>query len=99
MFDNVDLAQLLTVSGNSAATIAISFMAWKTANASEATRDRYGPMVALLTGIILALFAYLVVTTTAISRADLGGAIWTGVQGGLMASGVYQVIKTKAGTG
>ncbi len=93
----ITLDQIATVAGNAGITAILSELFWRTSGASGATRDRFGPIAAVTTGVVLALAAAGFLATTAVGRADIGAALLVGLQGGLMSMGIHDVWTTRAG--
>ena len=93
------IAQLVTVGGNAAITSLLCELFWRTAALAPATKDRFGPIVAVLFGVGLAITATLVVSLAALTSAVVFQAILTGFVGGLAAIGVHDVARTRAGAG
>lgn len=98
MLDDPQIAQLGTVAGNAIITALLCELFWRTTAASSATKDRFGPIVAVGFGVGLAIVAVVVLTTTGIGRVDVAQAALTGLVGGFAAIGVHDVVNTKAGT-
>ena len=94
--DAPTIASLLTVGGNSAATWLVCEVFWRTANVAPATKDRFGPIVAVGFGVGLAILAAL---TLGLARGDLLQAALTGVVAGAAAVGLHDIVATKAGAG
>ena len=91
------IAQLATVSGNAAITFLVGQVLWRTAAANPATQDRFGPIVAVGTGIVLALAAAVVDLTPALQRADLVQAGLVGLVSGCSAIGIHDLVKPRGG--
>jgi hypothetical protein len=86
--DGLTLAQLVTVAGVASATALVDEVLWRTAAASDAIKDRFGPIVALTTGVIVAILAAL---TLGFGGQDLAQAVINGAVGGLAAIGVHDL--------
>lgn len=84
-------AQLLTVGGNAAITYLVVEMFWRAWNPTPETKDRFGPLVAALTGIGLAVIAWLATTAGGAPYASLVDAVLIGLVGGLSSIGVHDV--------
>ena len=92
--DPITIAALTTVTGVALATTLVDKLIWTTAAASDAVTKRFGPIVAVATGVVLAVAASL---TLHIGGSDLGQAVINGVVGGLTSAGLYDVVTSKAG--
>lgn len=94
MMEGLTLAQLTTVAGIASATALLDEVLWRTLAASEAAKDRFGPIAALTTGVVVAVLASLVL---GIGGPDLAQGVVNGAVGGLAAIGIHDLFKTKAG--
>ena len=92
--DGITIAQLTTVAGLTTACTLLSFLFWKTANPPEATQDRFGPIVAVMIGVIVALGAGFLLDQ---AKLDLAQDVVNGIVAGLASMGVYDLVKSKAG--
>ena len=92
--EGLTLAQLTTVAGISAGTFLLNEVIWRTANVADAVKDRFGPLVALLTGVGIGVFAGLVL---GFGGADLAQDGINGVVGGLASMGIQNLISSRAG--
>ena len=88
--DNITTDQLLTVGGVTAVTFLLVAVIFRTAAFSEATKDRFGAVIAALIGIALSLLANVVLVGT--DGPTLLQAFLTGLVGGLAAVGVNEVV-------
>lgn len=95
--DDPTIAQLATVSGNAAITFLIGQVLWRTLSAAPATQDRFGPIVAVGTGIVLALAASVVDLTPALQRSDVLQSALVGLVSGTSAIGIHDLVKTRGG--
>lgn len=90
----ITIASLTTVAGIAIATTLIDKLIWTTTNADDGTTKRFGPVVAVLTGVVLGVVAGLAL---AYGGNDLFQAGINGFLGGLSAIGLYDVATSKAG--
>lgn len=88
------LQGLTQVAGIGVAVSILNFLLWRTLGASDATKGRFGPIVAVGTGVIVAVFAGFVLH---LASADIAQAAINGVVGGLTAIGLYDTVTSKAG--
>ena len=88
------LAQLTTVAGLTTAATLLSELFWRTANVSPATKDRFGPLVAVLIGVGCGIIAGALLGQT---RVDLAQTVLNGVMGGLAAMGVHDLLSSRGG--
>src|SRR3990167_5255534 len=97
-----DVAQLLTVAGLAPIVALVSQLVWRTLghNASgDQLQDRFGPIVAVGIGVMLAVIGLTVTSIAGVTRLDFAEAALTGLVGGLTAIGLHDVWTTRAGTG
>lgn len=94
MMEGITIAQLTTVGGIAIVTTLLNKLVWTTAGSDDATTKRFGPIVAVVTGVILGVVAGLVLHETA---ADLGQSALNGLLGGFAAIGIYDTATSKAG--
>lgn len=92
--DGLTVAQLTTVAGIGIATALLSELIWRTTNAPAATIARFGPIVAVGLGIVLAVVAGFALGQ---GRLDLFQDGINGVVGGLSAMGLHDLTTSKAG--
>lgn len=92
--EGITFAQLTTVGGIGIVAALIDQVIWTTAAAAPATKERFGPIVAIVTGVILGVAAGFVLQQTA---QDLAQSALNGVLGGLTAIGLYDTVTSKAG--
>ena len=90
----ITIAQLTTVAGLTTACTLLTFLFWKTLNVPEATKDRFGPLVAVIFGIGVGVVSGVLLDQ---SRLDLVQDGVNGVMAGLASMGVYDLVKSKAG--
>lgn len=88
------IAQLTTVAGLTTATALLSELFWRTVAVSPATKDRFGPLVAVLIGVGAGVVAGALLGQ---NRLDLAQTVVNGVMGGLAAMGVHDLFASKAG--
>lgn len=82
----IDPAALLTVAGNAAAVaLLLERVVWPTLAPDEATKRRWGALVAVATGVVLALAALAVTALAGTPWAPVSEAIVTGAIGGATA--------------
>lgn len=84
--DTITPAMMLTVAGITVITsilVAVVLTAWKPA---PDVRDRFGPLLALAIGVILAVGYALA------QSADIGAAVLVGIIGGWSSSGLYDTL-------
>lgn len=94
--EGITIAQLTTVGGIGIVAALLDQVFWQTAGASGDTKSRFGPLVAIVTGVILGVAAGVLLSQTA---SDLAQSALNGVLGGLTAIGLYDVTTSKAGLG
>lgn len=92
--DGLTLAQLVTVAGVASATALIDEVFWRTAAATDAIKARFGAIVALVTGIAVAILAALVLN---FGGQDLAQAVINGAVGGLAAIGLHDIFTDTPG--
>ena len=92
--DGITVAQLTTVGGIAIVTTLLNQLIWSTSGASPATKDRFGPIVAVITGVALGVVAGFVLAQTA---ADIAQSALNGLLGGFASIGLYDVATSKAG--
>lgn len=92
--EHLTIAQLTTVAGVASATTLLNFVLWRTTGASDAVKSRFGPIAALVTGLIVSVVAGLFLAQ---GGADLAQTGLNGVIGGLTAIGIYDLVASKAG--
>jgi hypothetical protein len=95
--DAPTVGQLLTVGGNAAVTALICELFWRTLAPAPAVVDRFGPIVAVGTGIALSLVALAVTAAGGVPYASVVDAVLVGLVGGLAAAGVHDVASSRAG--
>jgi hypothetical protein len=83
---DVDVGLLLTVGGNATATAALlEWVVWPAIQPPEDVKRRWGALIAVATGIVLALAAAAITALTGTPWASLGQAIVVGAVGGASA--------------
>jgi hypothetical protein len=92
--DSLTIAQLTTVAGIGIATTLLSEVVWRTSAASDATVKRFGPLLAMGLGLVIATGAGLVLGQ---GRLDLAQDAINGIVGGLASMGLYDLATSKAG--
>jgi uncharacterized membrane protein len=86
------VADILTLGGITATTALIVFVIMNTANLTTEAANRFGPLIAVATGLVVSLgFTFLLIPEP--QRPDLAQAILNGLFGGLASIGTYQLIK------
>ena len=85
---------LTQVAGIGVAVSIINFLIWQTAGASDAVKARFGPILAVGSGVVVGILAGLVLH---LASADLAQAAINGVVGGLTGIGIYDTVTSKAG--
>lgn len=85
--------QLLTVGGNAAATFLLLEVIWRALSPTPEMKDRFGPLLAAGTGIVLALAAWVVTTAANAPYSSLLDAALIGLAGGLASIGVHDVVQ------
>jgi UDP-N-acetylglucosamine:LPS N-acetylglucosamine transferase len=70
---------------------------WRTLAPAPAVVDRFGPIVAVGTGIALSLVALAVTAAGGVPYASVVDAVLVGLVGGLAAAGVHDVASSRAG--
>lgn len=90
--EGLTLLQLTTVAGIASGTTLLSELLWRTAAASDAIKERFGPIVAVAIGVVLAIVASLLL---GFGGTDLAQAIVNGVVGGLTAIGIHDVLSSR----
>lgn len=94
--DAPTLAALTTVAGAALLTsVLVQYVVLPIANLTEAARDRFGPFIAIATGIAVVEVATL--TVLAATRADIVQGAVTGIFAGLAAIGLHSVGQQVAG--
>ncbi len=89
-----NVTALLTVAGLAPIVTLLSQLIWVTIghNASgDAVQDRYGPIVAVAVGILLAEVALWATSVAGITRVDVFQSGLVGLVGGLAAIGIHDV--------
>lgn len=82
----VDVGLLLTVGGNAAATAALlEWVVWPALQLPEPTKRRWGALIAVATGVVLALAATAVTALTGTPWASFAQAVVVGAVGGATA--------------
>ena len=84
------LSSLTTVAGISLVVTAIEAFLLPALNLSTEASNRFGPLLAVILGIIVALVATFTIVT-GVGREDVVSAILNGIFGGLAAIGIHQV--------
>lgn len=92
--ESITIAALTTVGGIAVATTLIDKLIWTTTGAADAVTARFGPIVAVATGIVLGVGAGLLL---GVGGPDLAQDGINGFLGGLSAIGLYDVATSKAG--
>lgn len=92
--EGLTLAQLTTTAGLTSAAALLSELFWRTVQVSPATKDRFGPITAVLIGIGCGVIAGALLGQ---SRLDLAQTVVNGVLGGLAAIGVHDIFASRAG--
>lgn len=90
--EGITFESLTTVAGIAIATTIVDKLFWETIPSGNSTR--FGPIVAVITGVALGVIAGLVLHQTA---ADLAQSVLNGVLGGFSAIGIYDTATSKAG--
>lgn len=80
-----DIGSILTVAGNAAVTLIIVQVVLGALKPSDEQRDRFGPVLALISGIVLALGAEIVISTTEVGGAVTAEGIYNAVLIGIVA--------------
>jgi len=89
--DTPTLASLTTVAGAAIlVSVLLQFAVLPVLNLSPATRDRFGPLIAIVVGVIVVEIATLTVVTGA-TRQDVGQGLLNGIFAGLAAIGIHDV--------
>lgn len=86
---DASLEMLVTVGGNAAVTVALVAVIRKALDMSPAAVDRFGPLLAILVGIVVAEFGALALGQ---SGRDLAAAVLTGLVSGLSSQGLYNTL-------
>lgn len=94
--EGLTVAQLTTVAGISIATSLVSELLWRTIAATAEQVSRFGPIVAVGFGVVIAVAAGVLLGQ---GRLDLVQSGINGVIGGLAAMGVHDLTTSKAGIG
>lgn len=94
--ESLTLAQLTTVAGIGVATALIDKLIWTTTAATPQAISRFGPILALGTGIVVGGVAAFVL---GIVGQDFAQVLINGAVGGLSGIGLYDVFTSKAGLG
>ena len=92
--ESLTIQQLTTVAGVAIATNLVCLVIWRTAAVSDAFKSRFGPIIALGVGLVLAVVAGVLLDQ---ARLDLIQSGVNGILGGLSAMGLYDVASSKAG--
>ena len=92
--EGLTIDQLTTVAGLTTACTLLSFLFWKTVSVAAATVDRFGPVVAVLIGVVVGVGAGALLGQGSL---DLAQDVVNGVVAGLASMGVYDLVKSKAG--
>lgn len=90
----ITIAELTTVGGIAILTTLLNQIIWSTANAADATKARFGPIVAVVTGVVIGVVAGFILKETA---TDLAQSALNGLLGGASAIGLYDLASSKAG--
>ena len=91
--DAPTIASLTTVAGAAILTGALmEFLILRVLDLSPATQDRWGPFLAIVTGIIVVELATFTVVTGA-TRLDVVQGLVNGIFAGLSAIGIHSVAK------
>ena len=91
--DAPSIAALTTVAGITVVTWALMYVVVRAAAFTQATLDRFGPLLAVGIAVVVAVLA-VVVGIVNPGRADFGQAIVNGLFAGLAAIGVNEVGKS-----
>lgn len=89
----ITLAALTTVGGIAVATTLVDKLIWTTVGTSLDS-GRFGPIVAVITGVVLGIGAALALQ---IGGSDLAQAAINGAVAGFASAGLYDVVTSKAG--
>lgn len=85
------IATLTTVAGAAIlASVLIQFAILPLLNLSPATQDRFGPLLAIIVGIVIVELATFTVVTGA-TKQDIGQGLVNGIFAGLAAIGIHNV--------
>ena len=87
--DGLTIAQLTTVAGIAAATTLLDELIWHTAAVAAAVKDRFGPAVAVGSGVVLGIVAGVLLGQ---GQLDLAQDVVNGVIGGLAAIGIHDAV-------
>jgi hypothetical protein len=87
----ISVADLVTVAGNSAITYLLLQLVWRVTNPDPATKDRFGPLLAAFTGIVLALVGTAYLTFTGQPAPNVFDAIAVGFYAGLGSIGIHDI--------
>lgn len=88
------LEMLTTVAGAALLTaVLMQYVVLALLNPTPPARDRFGPLLAILTGIVVVELATFTVVTGA-TRLDFGQGLVNGIFAGLAAMGLHDVGKT-----
>lgn len=90
--EGLTLAQLTTVAGIASATALLNEVIWRTAAASDAIKARFGPIIALTTGVVVGVLASLVL---GLGGQDLAQSVINGAVGGLAAIGIHDLFASR----
>lgn len=86
------VASLLTLAGNAAVVALLVTLIKRTADLTAAQVDRYGPAMAVGTGVVLAEIATLVTHAATIDANLVTQAALTGLVSGCLSSGLYDLV-------
>lgn len=93
--ENITTDQLLTVGGISIVTWLIVAIIFRTAALDEATKQRFGAIIAAVIGIVLSFVATIILVGT--EGQVLLQAFLTGLTGGLAAVGIHEIVSNVPG--
>lgn len=85
------VASLLTLAGNAAVVALVVTLIKRTMALTAAQVDRYGPVLAVGTGVVLAELATIVTNAASFGAKDVTQAALTGLVSGCLSSGLYDL--------
>lgn len=87
--DGLTIAAFTTVAGVASATTLASELFWHTAAVAASVKDRFGPIVAVGIGVVLGIFAGVLLGG---GTMDIAQDVVNGFVGGLTAIGIHDTI-------
>jgi hypothetical protein len=96
--DVPQVSALLTITGVTIVTVIIVEVIKRAAALSEASVDRWGPILSIGVATVLAVLALFVINGTTVDGESILQAVLVGIMGGAAASGIYGTVKSQTTT-